>query len=127
MEVLPAIRCLHRTGSVAPGRFRPLPRSADGPLSTRERGWEDAAVTAARIAVVAVWVLTLIGVAIIDVVVPDAHALTWLALALPLAIVAGIIGQLAVAEQRGFVLRLAATASGSFVLVLLGALVATLS
>ena len=65
-----------------------------------------------------------IGVVLIDVVVPDAHALSWLALALPLAIVAGIIAQLAVAEQRGFVVRLAATASGSFVLVLLGAVVA---
>ncbi|GAA2751945.1 hypothetical protein [Amnibacterium kyonggiense] len=79
---------------------------------------------AARVAVVAVWVLTLVGVVLIDVFVPDVHALSWLALALPLAIVAGIVGQLAVAEQRGFVTRLAATASGSFVIVLVGALVA---
>ena len=79
---------------------------------------------AARVAVVAVWVLTLIGVVLIDVLVPDPHALSWLALALPLAVVAGIVAQLAVAEQRGFVVRLAATAGGSFVLVLLGALVA---
>ena len=78
----------------------------------------------ARVAVVAVWVLTLLGVVLIDVKVPDVEALSWLALALPLAIVAGIIGQLAVAEQRGFVVRLAATASGSFVLVVLGAVVA---
>ncbi len=78
----------------------------------------------ARVAVVAVWVLTLIGVVVIDVAVPDAQALSWLALALPLAIVAGIIGQLAAAEQLGFVVRLAATASGSFVLVVLGAIVA---
>ena len=79
---------------------------------------------AARVAVVAVWLLTLIGVVLIDVLVPDPHALSWLALALPLAVVAGIIAQLAVAEQRGFVVRLAATAGGSFVLVLLGALAA---
>lgn len=78
----------------------------------------------ARAAVVAVWALTLIGVVLIDVVVPDAQALSWLALALPLAVVAGMIGQLAVAEQRGFVVRLAATACGSFALVLLGALAA---
>lgn len=78
----------------------------------------------ARIAVVAVWALTLVGVVLIDVQVPDAEALSWLALALPLAIVAGMIGQLAVAEQRGFVVRLAATASGSLVLVVLGAIVA---
>jgi hypothetical protein len=82
------------------------------------------AVLSARIAVVAVWVLTLIGVVLIDVFVPDALALSWLALALPLAIVVGIVGQLAAAEQHGFVVRLAATACGSFVLVLLGAVVA---
>jgi hypothetical protein len=84
-------------------------------------------VPAARVAVVAVWALTLVGVVLIDVAAPDAHALTWLALALPLAVVAGIIAQLAVAEQRGFVVRLAATASGSFVLVLIGALVALIA
>ncbi len=81
-------------------------------------------MSSSRVAVLAVWLLTLIGVVLIDVLVPDAHALAWLALALPLAIVAGIIGQLAVAEQRGFVVRLAATATGSFVLVLVGAAVA---
>jgi hypothetical protein len=81
-------------------------------------------VSAARVAVAAVWVLTLIGVVLIDVFAPAAQALSWLALALPLAIVAGIVGQLAVAEQRGFVVRLAAAATGSFVLVLLGAIVA---
>jgi hypothetical protein len=83
-------------------------------------------VPAARVAVVAVWLLTLIGVVLIDVFVPDPHALSWLALALPLAVVAGIVAQLAVAEQRGFVVRLAATTAGSLVLVLLGALAAAL-
>jgi hypothetical protein len=81
-------------------------------------------VPAARLAVVAVWVLTLIGVVVVDVAAPEAQALSWLALALPLAVVAGMVAQLAVAEQRGFVLRLSATAAGSFVLVVLGALVA---
>ena len=74
-------------------------------------------MSAARVAVVAVWVATLIGVVLIDVFAPAARALSWLALELPLAIVAGIVGQLAVAEQRGFVVRLAAAATGSFVLV----------
>ena len=81
-------------------------------------------MSSARVAVVAVWLLTLVGVVLIDVFVPAVHVLSWLALALPLAIVLGIVGQLAVAEQRGFVTRLAATASGSFVLVVLGAVVA---
>jgi hypothetical protein len=78
----------------------------------------------ARIAVVAVWVLTLLGVVAIDVSFPDSQALSWLALALPLAVVVGIVAQLAAAEQRGFVVRLAATATGSFVLVVIGAAVA---
>ena len=82
---------------------------------------------AARVAIVAVWALTLVGVVLIDVFVPDPHALSWLALALPLAIVAGMVAQLAVAEQQGFVRRLAATTTGSFVLVLLAALVALVS
>ena len=77
-----------------------------------------------RVAVVGVWALTLIGVVVIVALVPGVDALTWLALALPLAVVAGVVGQLAVAEQRGFVVRLAATATGSLVLVLLGAAVA---
>ena len=81
-------------------------------------------MSSARVAVVAVWVLTLIGVVLIDVFASPARSLSWLALALPLAIVAGIVGQLAVAEQRGFVVRLAAAATGSFVLVLLGAILA---
>lgn len=81
-------------------------------------------VPAARLAVVAVWVLTLVGVVLVDVFAPGPHVLSWLALALPLAIVAGIVAQLAVAEQRGFLTRLAATATGSFVLVLIGAAVA---
>jgi hypothetical protein len=81
-------------------------------------------VPSARLAVVAVWVLTLIGVVLIDVKVPDAEALSWLALALPLAVVAAMVAQLAVAEQRGFVVRMAATAGGSLVLVVLGAIVA---
>ena len=81
----------------------------------------------ARLAVVAVWALTLVGVVLIDVLTPSAQTLSWLALALPLAIVAGIVAQLAAAEQRGFFVRLAATVSGSFVLVLLGALAALAS
>jgi hypothetical protein len=80
-------------------------------------------VSSARVAVIAVWALTLVGVVLTDLLAPDAHALSWLALALPLAIVVGIVAQLAVAEQKGFVVRLGATATGSFVIVLVGALV----
>jgi hypothetical protein len=80
-----------------------------------------------RVAVLAVWVLTLVGVVVVVALVPGAAALAWLALALPLAIVVAIAGQLAVAEQQGFVVRLSAAATGSFVLVVLGAGVALLA
>lgn len=79
---------------------------------------------AARIAVAVVWALTLIGVVLVVVAVPDPQALSWLALVLPLAVVAGIVAQLVVAEPQGFLVRLAATAGGSLVLVVLGAAVA---
>ena len=81
----------------------------------------------ARLAVVAVWALTLVGVVLIDVLTPSAQTLSWLALALPLAIVAGIVAQLAAAGQRGVVGRRAGTVSGSLVLVRLGALAALAS
>ena len=79
---------------------------------------------ARRAAVVAVWAATLAGVAVIVALVPGAGALTWLALALGLAVVAGMVAQLVVGEQHGFVLRLAASTSGSFLLVCAGAVVA---
>ena len=84
-------------------------------------------MTRSRLAVIGVWALTLVGVVVIVAAVPGVEALAWLALALPLAVVVGMVGQLAVAEQHGFVLRLAAAATGSFVLVLLGAAVAFLT
>jgi hypothetical protein len=121
MEVLPGDRVVHMVPD-GPARAVYPPGLRTG--CVLGRWWKDASVPSARVAVVAVWVLTLLGVVVIDVTVPDAEALSWLALALPLAIVAGIIAQLAAAEQRGFVVRLAATASGSFVLVVLGAIVA---
>lgn len=79
-----------------------------------------------RIAVVVVWLLTAIGVVLVDVLVPGADAYAWLALALALSVIAGIVAQLRVAEQHGFVVRLAATAVGSFVLVSIGAFAALL-
>ena len=80
-----------------------------------------------RVAVIAVWALTLVGVVVVVAIVPGTAALTWLALTVPLAVVAGIVGQVAVGEQHGFVLRLSAAATGSFVIVLLGAAVALLA
>ena len=67
---------------------------------------------------VAVWAATLVGVVLALTLATRPDVFAWLAL------IAGMVAQLAVGEQHGFVLRLATTACGSFVLVALGGLVA---
>lgn len=78
----------------------------------------------ARAAVLAVWAATVVGVVLIVALVRGPDVLAWLALALALAVVAAFVAQLAVGEQRDFVAHLAAATTGSFVLVLLGAVAA---
>lgn len=79
---------------------------------------------AGRAAVAAVWAATAVGVVAVLALAPAAARPVWLALAVGLSVVAGMAAQLAVAEQRGFVLRLAASVTGSFVLIGGGELVA---
>jgi hypothetical protein len=74
-------------------------------------------------AVAAVWAGTLIAVLLIALAVPEPTVWTGLTLAGALSVVIGMIVQLAVGEQDGFVQRLVWTACGSFALVLLAALV----
>jgi hypothetical protein len=74
-------------------------------------------------AVAAVWVGTLIAAGIIAATVQGSFVWAGLTLAGAVAVVLGMVAQLAVGEQQGFVERLTATACGSFVLVLLVALV----
>ena|SRR5947209_15496501 len=74
-------------------------------------------------AVAAVWLGTLIAAVLIAVGVAGPFVYAGLTLAAAVAVVVGIIAQLAVGEQYGFVERLVATCCGSFVLVLLVALV----
>ncbi|MGN6744277.1 MAG: hypothetical protein ACTHJL_13430 [Amnibacterium sp.] len=74
-------------------------------------------------AVAAVWAGTLLAVVIITVAVPGATVWTGLTLAGALSVVVGMVVQLAVGEQDGFVQRMVWTACGSFALVLLAALV----
>lgn len=78
-------------------------------------------------AVAAVWAGTLVAVVLIAAAVPEPTVWTGLTLAGALAVVVGMIVQLAVGEQDGFVQRLVATACGSFALVLLAALVRLLA
>ena len=74
-------------------------------------------------AVAAVWVGTVIAAGIIAATVHGSFVWAGLTLAGAVAMVLGIVVQLAVGEQKGFVERLTATACGSFLLVLLVALV----
>ncbi len=72
----------------------------------------------------AVWAVTVLGVVLALTLTTRPDVFSWLALTLTLAVVAGMVAQLVVGEQHGFVLRLAITACGSFALVALGGLVA---
>jgi hypothetical protein len=74
-------------------------------------------------AVAAVWVGTLVAAAIIAVAVPGAFVWAGLTLAGAVSMVLAFVVQLVVGEQVGFVERLVATSCGSFLLVLVVALV----
>jgi hypothetical protein len=78
---------------------------------------------AKRWAVAAVWAATLVAGVLIAVTVHGPFVYAALALATAVALVAGMIVQLAVGEQTGFVGRFIASATGSFGVLLLVALV----
>ncbi len=74
-------------------------------------------------AVGAVWVGTLAAAILLAAAVPGSFVWAALTLTVAVAVVVGIVVQLVVGEQVGFVERLVATVCGSFLLVLLVALV----
>jgi hypothetical protein len=74
-------------------------------------------------AVLAVWVGTLVAAVALAASVPGPFVWAALTLTAAVAVVIGIVVQLAVGEQDGFVERLVATACGAFALVLVVALV----
>ena len=74
-------------------------------------------------AVGAVWAGTLVAAIVLAATVQGPFVWAALTLTATVAVVVGIVVQLAVGEQVGFVERLVATACGSFLLVLLVALV----
>jgi hypothetical protein len=78
---------------------------------------------AKRWSVAAVWAATLVAGVVIAVSVPGPLVYAALTLADAIAFVIGMIAQLAVGEQVGFVARLTAIACGSFAIVLLVALI----
>jgi hypothetical protein len=73
-----------------------------------------------------VQLLTLVGAVVTVALVHGPQAFAWLALVLALSVVVGFVAQIAVGEQQGFVVRSAATSTGSLGIVALGALAATL-
>jgi hypothetical protein len=83
-------------------------------------------VPARTAAVLAVQLLTLIGAVVAVAVSRGPEVFAWLALVLALSVVVGFVAQIAVGEQQGFVVRSAATTTGSLGIVALGALAATL-
>lgn len=65
----------------------------------------------------AVWALALVFAVLIGVIsTPDRYA-SWLSLALAGCVLLGLIAQLATQQKDGFVNRLAATVTGSFVIL----------
>lgn len=82
---------------------------------------------AKRWSIAAVWAATLVAAALIAVSVPGPLVYAALTLADAIAFVVGMIVQLVVGEQEGFVGRLTAIACGSFGIVLLVALIRLLA
>jgi hypothetical protein len=74
-------------------------------------------------AVAAVWAGTLVAAVVLAATVPGSFVWAALMLTTAVAVVIGIVVQLAVGEQDGFVERLVATVCGAFLLVLVVALV----
>ncbi|GAB3573110.1 hypothetical protein GCM10027406_01080 [Leifsonia lichenia] len=78
----------------------------------------------------AVWLLALVFAVLIAAISPVDRYASWLSLALAACVLLGLIAQLATQQKEGFVNRLAATVTGSFVIlgifgVVLGIVAAT--
>lgn len=65
----------------------------------------------------AVWALALIFALLIGVISPADKYASWLSLALAGCVLLGLVAQLATQQKDGFVNRLAATVTGSFVIL----------
>lgn len=95
--------------------------SSTTPASPSEGAVAEGAVGLSKAArygsVGAVWVLALVFAALIAAVsTPDLYA-SWLSLALAGCVLLGLVAQLSTQQKNGFVNRLAATVTGSFVIL----------
>ncbi|MGJ4844443.1 MULTISPECIES: hypothetical protein [unclassified Leifsonia] len=65
----------------------------------------------------AVWALALVSSVLIAIISPPDRYASWLSLALAGCVLLGLVAQLATQQKDGFVNRLAATVTGSFVIL----------
>jgi hypothetical protein len=75
------------------------------------------------VSITAVWVATVIAVVLIGVFAGESDDLGWLGVAMAASVLVAMCVQLATQERRGFVVRMAATVSGSFVILAVATLV----
>ena len=72
-----------------------------------------------RASIYGVWVLVAAGAVLVGLLVPPADAIGWLAVVLAMGMLVAFAAQLALRTVEGLVTRLALTASGAIVLLVL--------
>jgi hypothetical protein len=75
-------------------------------------------VSRQRASIYGVWVLVVAGAVLVGLLLPPADAIGWLPIVLALGMLVAFAAQLALRTVEGLVTRLAATASGAIVLLL---------
>jgi hypothetical protein len=76
-------------------------------------------VSRQRASVYAVWLLVAAGAVLVGLVLPPAEAIGWLPIVLALGMLAAFVAQISLRTIEGLVTRLAVTASGAIVLLVL--------
>jgi hypothetical protein len=76
-------------------------------------------VSRQRASIYGVWALVAAGAVLVGLLVPPADAIGWLPIVLAVGMLVAFAAQLALGSVEGLVSRLAATASGAIVLLLL--------
>jgi hypothetical protein len=71
-----------------------------------------------RASIYGVWALVAVGAVVVGLLVPPADAIGWLPIVLALGMLLAFAAQLALRTVEGLVTRLAVTASGAIVLLL---------
>ncbi|WP_168203770.1 hypothetical protein [Humibacter ginsenosidimutans] len=75
------------------------------------------------VSITAVWIATAVAAVLIGVFATQSAYLGWLGVAMAASVLVAMCVQLATQERRGFVVRMGATLSGSFVILAVATLV----